>query len=116
MTYFPYEYLQIPVSGANGLDSGLIRFAKKEDSQSQTTYKDYGISNPSGRAGVTFTYNLFSVEADEIRIDSKTKEIFGSGKITVEISGRKEEWIGVIKVTITNGIVSYRTGQFQACG
>ena len=115
MNYFSYEYFPIPVSGADGLDSGLIRYAIKEELQGNTSYKDIGTPNPSGRAGVTFTYNLFSVEADEIRIDNKTKEIIGCGEITVEVSGRKEEWTGGITVTITKGKVEYSTAQVKAC-
>jgi hypothetical protein len=115
MNYFPYEYFPIPVSGADGIDSGLIRSAIKEESQANTNFKDYGKPNPSRRAGVTFTYNLFSVEADEIRIDNKTKEVLGCGNITVEVSGRKEEWTGVITVTITKGKVEYSADKVQSC-
>lgn len=115
MTYFPYEYFSVPVSGGNGLDGGLIRSAIKEELQGNTIYRDIGTPNPRGRAGVTFTYNLFSFEADEIRIDNKTNEIIGCGRITVDVSGRKEEWTGVITVTITKGKVGYSAAQVKAC-
>ncbi len=105
--YFPYEYLPVPVSGADGLDCGMIRFARKEESRSNITYKDYGLSPWDGRDGVTFTYDLFSVEADEIRFNNETKEILAIGKITIELSGEKQELTGTVKVTINRGIVSY---------
>jgi hypothetical protein len=56
---------------------------------------------------VTFTYDLFSIEADVIKFDHNTKSIFASGEIEIELSGHREELVGTIKVTIQNGTLRY---------
>ena len=55
---------------------------------------------------VTFTYDLFTVNADEIRFDAVSKEIYAEGKLTID-DGQKVKYDGIIKITVKNGKATY---------
>lgn len=68
-----------------GIRNGMIGFVKKCQSSHQTVYSGAILSNREfGRVRSFFTYDFFTVLANEFRINRKTNEIFATGNIEVE--------------------------------
>ena len=104
-----FSYDVIPKLSLVGVSDGMIRYGGKTVSKSVIDYRGISIQDTKEfRAGVTFTYDFFSVTADEIRFCLKTKEFIASGGVTIEEDGVKALFPGTLKITIQSGIATYQ--------
>ncbi|MEQ1642341.1 MAG: carboxypeptidase-like regulatory domain-containing protein [Pyrinomonadaceae bacterium] len=97
-TIWPYSYQEVPFLSTNGISSGLIRYGTKIETGAISQF----ITSSSGqREGVTFSYDFFSVTADEIRLYGKT--IYAFGSLLIEDENRTEMYKGKVKIRIEKG-------------
>jgi hypothetical protein len=101
-----FDYEDTPKLSESGIERGKIRFGSRCGSPSQgiTRYTS-GLYNDE-HIGATFTYDLFTLIADEITLDSQTG-IWAKGNIRIDDNGTTSQFSGSILIHIVNGKVSY---------
>lgn len=105
-----FRYEEINFSDAKALKSGMIRFGIKKTENAVITYKSgsiHSVNKDSTETGVTFTYNLFTILADEMKLYKKSNTICAKGNLIIEENGKREEKKGEIKIKIDKYKVSY---------
>jgi hypothetical protein len=105
----PLSYDRVVFPGGGRLN-GLIRYGNKKRAGRYTIYRSGMLEdNESISNGVEFTFNLFRLEAKEIKLDTKTHKIHATGHVTVESNGTKRKYAGNISVSVLGGIVRLKT-------
>lgn len=102
-----FSFEEVPDLSQTGIRNGMIRFATKCLSPFLTTYK----GSPSAPYPITFTYDLYTVTAEELRIYPRSKEIWAVGEVTIENSQEKTTHKGILIIRIKDGKLSYNKSE-----
>lgn len=104
--YASFSYEEIPNLSERDVRNGMVRFAEKCQTPLLIRYR--GCSFGDCAEGITFTYDFFSVVADNLHINTKTKEIFALGNLEIQNDNEYIKYNGVIQISIKDGKVTYK--------
>jgi hypothetical protein len=104
-----FTFEEVPNMSPGEVGSGMVRFASKCESPSLSTYMPRFMDSDAGRYGVAFSYDLFTITADRLEINSRSKEIYAFGNIVIDDEGEHSKQTGAIKITIKDGKAIHET-------
>ncbi len=108
LQYVNFTYEEIPNLSDSGVRRGMVRFTEKCETQTLRSYNARSFAeSASNRSGITFTYDFFTVVADDLHINTKTNEMFALGKLEIENEGESVRYDGIIKISIKAGKATY---------
>jgi len=103
---FRFEEIFPPSLKKSNIKEIGIRYGEKEQTKTTTIYTadvtdDIKKYNGTDYPGVLLTYNLMTLQAQKITVDSKD-EITAEGNVSINENGKKREKLKVVKLKIVN--------------
>lgn len=99
-----YYYQEIAALSTVGMTDGMVRYGLNFKKGSLLTFDPFLKRDEQ----VIFTYDFFSVSADQIRVDTRKKEVYAIGNVTIELENKKEKYAGTVKVRFEKGKALYK--------